>query len=249
MINKIIFIRTIKNFIKFNFYPDSKLTKDITFILKINKISKPLIFDVGAYQGNWINNYLRKFPKLKGYLFEPYEESFKLLKKRFKNNSRLKIFNVAVSSESSYLDVNVNTKAYTNSLLDLDPLASDSWENDELIHKEKVKVKVINLDSFYSEISNKNKRINLLKIDVQGNELRVLDGCKEFFANKFIDIILIEILVAPTYKSQSKISQLFNFFENYNFDLFGIYDIEKSNKYGKIQQFDALFIRNGLKIK
>ena len=91
---------------------------------------------------------MKIFPKLRGFLFEPYRISYEYLIKRFKNKNRLSIFNIALSSEIGTLDVNINTKAYTNSLLELDPLASESWKNDELQHKEKMKVLVNTLDSF-----------------------------------------------------------------------------------------------------
>ena len=70
-LNKII-IR-IKDLIKFYFLPNSKLTKDVINLLKINQINIPVIFDVGAYQGNFIKNYLKSFPKAYGFLFEPYD--------------------------------------------------------------------------------------------------------------------------------------------------------------------------------
>ncbi len=236
-------IRLIKNIIKDNFLPKSKLTKDVIYLLKKNQIDSPIIFDVGAFQGNWIKNYLKSFPNLKGFLFEPYRISYEYLIKRFKNKNRLSIFNIALSSEIGTLEVNINTKSYTNSLLELDPLASESWENDELKHKEKMKVFVNTLDSFYEKISKNINRINLLKLDVQGLEHEVLKGGHNLLDNKLIDIILIEMLVVPTYKKQSQLSKLFEILENYDYVLYGIYDIERGSKFGPIQQFDAIFTK------
>ena len=236
-------IKLIKNIIKDNFLPRSKLTKDVIYLLKKNNTAYPVIFDVGAYQGNWIKNYLKSFPKLRGFLFEPYRTSYEYLIKRFDNKKRLSIFNIALSSEIGTLDVNINTKAYTNSLLELDPLAPDSWGNDELKHKEKIKVLVNTLDSFYENITKNINRINLLKLDVQGLEYEVLRGGHNLLDKKLIDIILIEMLVVPTYKKQSQLSKLFEIFENYDYVLYGIYDIERGSKFGPIQQFDAIFTK------
>ena len=126
-----ILLRNAKKFVKYYFFPNSKLTKDLIYILKKNKIKEPVIFDVGAYHGNWIGNYLKYFPNAFAYLFEPYESSYNILKKRFKKKKRVNIFKNALSSTEGFMEVNINTKAYTNSLLDLDPLASKSWGNDE----------------------------------------------------------------------------------------------------------------------
>ena len=45
-------VRNSKKFVKYYFFPNSKLTKDILYLLKKNKIKEPVIFDVGAYHGN-----------------------------------------------------------------------------------------------------------------------------------------------------------------------------------------------------
>ena len=245
-LNKIII--NLKHLIKLYFFPNSKLTKDVINLLKINKIDAPVIFDVGAYQGNWIKNYLKSFPKSYGFLFEPYISSYEYLVNKYKYNERLLIYNCALSSENGNFDVNINTKTYTNSLLELDPLASESWKNDELKHKDKISVKVKTLDTFVLSMSGKKKRINLLKLDVQGLESEVLKGSIDLLTRELIDIIVIEMLVAPTYKSQSKLSDIFRTFEDFNYVLYGIYDIEKASKNDKIQQFDAVFTRKDFRL-
>lgn len=237
---KVIF--SIKNIIKFYLFPKSRLTKDVINLLKKNQISEPIIFDVGAYQGNWINNYLKSFPNSYGFLFEPYEPSYKFLVNKFRDKKRFYIHNLALSSQDGNLEVNINTKTYTNSLLELDPLASDSWKNDELKHKDKISTEVKTLDTFFEFISSEHKKINVLKLDVQGLESEVLKGSRNLLLNKKVDIIVIEMIVAPTYKSQSKISELFKIFEDYRYIFYGIYDIEKASKNDKIQQFDAIFV-------
>ena len=237
-------LRNAKKFVKYYFLPNSKLTKDLLYLLKKSKIKEPVIFDVGAYHGNWIGNYLKYFPNAFAYLFEPYESSYNILKKRFKKKIRVNIFKNALSSIEGYTEVNINTKTYTNSLLDLDPLASQSWANDELKHHKKMQVEVLTLDKFFTKISNEHKRINLIKLDVQGLESKVLNGGSNLLSEKLIDIILLEMIVAPTYNSQSKLSDLFRIFEENKYSLYGIYDIEKASEFGKVQQFDAIFIND-----
>ena len=85
-------------------------------------------------------------------------------------------------------------------------------------------------------------RINVLKLDVQGYESRVLKGAEILLNDCLIDILVLEVIVAPTYKDQSKISEIFKIFDKYNYKLYGIYDIEKNSKREKIQQFDVIFV-------
>ena len=78
-------------------------------------------------------------------------------------------------------------------------------------------------------------------MDVQGYESRVLKGAETLLKEFLIDILVLEVIVAPTYKDQSKIYEIFELFEKNNYKLYGIYDIEKNSKREKIQQFDAIF--------
>lgn len=237
-------IINIKKFIRSNFFPETELTKDIIFLLKKLNFKSPIIFDVGAYHGLWISKYLKKFPNTKAYLFEPSSNSFLRLSEKFKNNKKVTINQIALSNELGTQVFNLNTKQYTNSLLDLDNKASDSWINDKLENIAQEEVLVNTLDNFM--LDNNLKRINLLKLDVQGYESRVLDGALNTLTKGMIDFVLLEVIVAPTYNKQSKVSTLFDIFEKCNFKLYGIYDIEKSPKRSKIQQFDALFYNTNL---
>tara|TARA_Y100000589_G_C27152267_1_gene629431 strand:+ start:113 stop:844 length:732 start_codon:yes stop_codon:yes gene_type:complete len=234
----------LKYLIKRIFLSESNLTKDIIFLLNKINPKDPVIFDVGAYHGLWISTYIKKFEGAISYLFEPCKSSFSILNEKYKANQNINIFNIAMSNQLGSKLVNINTKEYTNSLLDLDEKASDSWQNEELKNSSKELVEVLSLDQF---CINKNiTKINLLKLDVQGYESRVLSGSKSLLQKGKVDLILLEIIVVPTYDKQSKVNELFNIFEENGFQLYGIYDIEKNPKRGKIQQFDALFYNENL---
>ena len=68
-----------------------------------------------------------------------------------------------------------------------------------------------------------------------------LKGAEMLLKERLIDILVLEVIVAPTYKNQSKISEIFGILDKNNYKLYGIYDIEKNSKREKIQQFDAIF--------
>ena len=237
VLKKIILL--IKLEIKKLFYFDSDLTKDIFFILEKLNFDKLTIVDVGAYKGLWTSRYIKKYRNINAYLIEPHKESFLNLQEKFRGVSNVKLFKVGISNVSEIKNVNVNSKAYTNSLLELDPEAPISWRKNKFEHLYQEKVQTITLQDFVN--TNKIKRINILKLDVQGYESRVLKGAEKLLKEFLIDILVLEVIVAPTYKDQSKISKIFEIFDNNNYKLYGIYDIEKNSKREKIQQFDAIF--------
>ena len=237
VLNKILLL--LKKFLKKIFYFDSDLTKDIFFILDKSNFNELTIVDVGAYKGLWTSRYLKKYPNIIAYSIEPHQESFLNLQNKFRALSNVKLFKVGISNINGIKDVNVNSKAYTNSLLELDPEAPKSWRKNKFEHLYREKVETITLQEFVKK--NKIKRINILKLDVQGYESRVLKGAEMLLKESLIDILVLEVIVAPTYKDQSKVNEIFEIFENNNYKLYGIYDIEKNSKREKIQQFDVIF--------
>jgi hypothetical protein len=82
-----------------------------------------------------------------------------------------------------------------------------------IIHKRR-KIKTISLDSF---LNKKKILVDLLKIDVEGSELKVLKGCEKNI--KKIKVILIEILNHNLINNYSK-SKIFSFLEKNNFSLY-----------------------------
>ena len=240
------FFLKIKAFIKEIVYYDSQLTKDIEYILKKLNFKNPIFCDVGAYKGLWICKYLKKFPNLVAYLIEPHEKSYLYLKEKFKNYENISLFKMGLSNSNEIEKVNINAKSYTNSFLEFDDNVSKSWKHEQFenLHKEEVKMK--KLTDFVKE--NNIPRINVLKLDVQGYESRVLNGAENLLRDNLVDLILLEVIIIPTYKDQSSVSEIFNIFESYDYSLYGIYDIEKKPKRSRLQQFDALFFKSSLNL-
>ena len=211
------FFLEFKSLIKQIFYADSPLTKDIEYILNQLNFKKPIFCDVGAHKGIWISTYLRKFPNLVAYLIEPHEKSYLYLQNKFKNYKNINLFKMGLSNSSEVQKVNVNAKSYTNSFLDFDKEVSKSWKNEQFENLYKEEVKMQKLTDFVVE--NNIPKINVLKLDVQGYESRVLNGAEQLLKENLIDLILLEIIVIPTYKNQSKVSEIFNIFDSYNYNL------------------------------
>ena len=77
-----------------------------------------------------------------------------------------------------------------------------------------MKVKTIRLDEYF-EMKNINK-IDLLKIDTEGHELKVLNGAEKAFENHKIKYLLIEIHSSNMYKDYRS-SDIYSFLKEKNF--------------------------------
>jgi FkbM family methyltransferase len=149
---------------------------------------------------------------------------FQLLEEKYKNNDNIILNNLGVSNTNGELEFNENildeTSTFESLNLDskyLEKKAKVLGVTKESIIVDKYKVAVISLSEFLK--SNESSSFDVLKIDVEGHELPVLEG---LFSNENqfkIRLIQLESHNDDMYLSNSKhedIDQLLNnngFFE------------------------------------
>lgn len=186
-LDKVFFINKLKKFLKYflNFFgldivQLQSIQNDLQIIFKneINKNIKIKILDIGAFTGNSIYEFREIFINSSIYSLEPSIYNFELLKKNTANLKDVKIFNIAASNKNGSATFYHNSWEYTSSLLKL----NNSEYKKKIENKFKYRgqnnttnsfnVKVNSLDSFIEE--NNIKSIDILKIDTQGNEIKVL---------------------------------------------------------------------------
>ena len=69
--------------------------------------------------------------------------------------------------------------------------ANQFWEGNPLLTQKEVKVDITTIDSYCQKQNIKS--IDILKMDVQGNEINVLKGAKQMLKEKRIKLIFTEI--------------------------------------------------------
>ncbi len=142
-----------------------------------------IVFDIGANIGWYGLNAAKQNKKIKVYAFEPIKETFDYLVKNIRINELKNIIpnNIGLSNKNSTVSFFVNPE-HSGS-------ASEKKITDKSINR--VKVTLRKLDDYC--VDNKIIKIDLIKCDVEGAELFVLEGGKNVF-QKFKPILLIEIL-------------------------------------------------------
>ena len=170
--------------------------KSIAFYLK-NKMNKiDVLFDVGSHMGTYTDLVLRTNPGCKSFLFEPQSKIFKKIEQKYSHDENVNVFNLAISDAEQKQNLNLNKHDLTASLLDFDP-KSNYLKFKALLYQTDINnmnyktelVQTITLEKFI--VDNNLEKIDLLKIDTEGNEFNVLKGLKKKI--NIVNNILIEI--------------------------------------------------------
>ena len=128
--------------------------------LQQNLKPQTVIIDIGARKGSWYKNIARFFPDSIAHLFEPTPNIVSQTKRKF-NKEHQHVHQIALSNEEGTLDFHID--------LDLGGWSGLTKQR-ENGNYQTIQVEVKTLDSF------KFKNVGLIKIDVEGNELKTLQG-------------------------------------------------------------------------
>jgi len=175
-------------------------------IKKLINVSQPLIFDVGANQGQSIERFKTIFSDCLIHCFEPIVEECKKIKEKYLGDNLVILNNVGLSNTNESLELNITSRSGLSSFKK--PNLKSEWAEQrsaslgiskEDFIKKTEKINCIKLDDYCEK--NNIEKINILKIDTQGYEDKVLQGGAKLLNNKKIDLIQVEIIHSENYEN------------------------------------------------
>lgn len=205
-----------------------------------------VIFDVGAYIGDIAATYKRMFPQSTIYCFEPFPDSFQKLTQLCRDAS-IKAHQIAFSDKKGKTTFHINVDLSCNSLLP--PTESDfKCYSAKSIKDGEIQVETNTIDNFCADVGISG--IDILKLDVEGAEVNVLDGASRMLSKQAIKLIYSEVMFIPHYTDGCLFHELTTFLKKHGYTLFNLYHL-RSAKNGQLKWGNAIFlspeIRAGIK--
>lgn len=171
-----------------------------------------VVFDVGAKNGRYTSQFLRIFPEAKIYTVDCAPKAIEVLERDFGNNERVQIVPLAFDNVGLTLPFYVCQMSGSSSL---HPITRTFAQ--ETCTTETIQVKTITLDEYCKQLVIPH--VDLLKIDTEGHDLRVLRGARRMLEEHRISFVHVELLFFPYYQFQCWYYEVAGYLEEHGYAL------------------------------
>lgn len=177
---------------------------EIDFLRNLRSYRYPRIFDVGANVGIFTLAASRILPSAVIHVFEPDAYAFTRLWKNCSDLRKVTCINEGVGKSEGI--AKLYSAEIASALASTFPQKGISRD-----------ISITTIDSYCHR--HKIWDITLLKIDVEGDEMNVLEGAQELMYSGRIDMVMFELGIGSIYR-RNYLLDFCKFFEKYNFNLF-----------------------------
>lgn len=197
------------------------------------------IVEVGAADGRDAEYYAELFPQARILAVEPVPESYAKLASRMSRVDRLTAVNAALTTQVGKAEFHVARLADASSLLPAKPTGSNYDEYTTSRHT--IEVETTTLDALCRQ--HGITEIDLLKMDVQGAEMRILSAACDLLERSAIGAIYTEVQFTQFYHDAARFHDVAHFLSRHDFRLHNLYNLIHDHR-GQLLWGDAIFLHN-----
>jgi FkbM family methyltransferase len=185
-------------------------------------VEAKMILDVGANEGKVAEAALRTYPNSQIICFEPVAATFHALQQRLAPyGNRVIYFNEALSDCNTKAEINLTNFNGANSLQPQPEFHKANNPHVREIGKEVITL--VRLDDVAAKLPT--QKIDIMKIDVEGHELKVLQGGREFLRHN-VDMVIVEIaMMRDASFAQQAVYEIFALMKELGFALVNVFDL------------------------
>tara|TARA_Y200000002_G_scaffold95356_1_gene76985 strand:+ start:426 stop:1133 length:708 start_codon:yes stop_codon:yes gene_type:complete len=204
----------------FDFFTQQKILKVLSKNFENNSLS--VLVDVGSHKGEYINSIKKKFNIQKIYGFEPNPDIYEILKKKIVDE-KINLFNFGISDENGKIEFYKNLETSSSTINKLNTKSKYYKKKYFLLNifnskevTKKIEINVLRLDEFIH--LNKIDKIDLIKIDTEGYEFKVIKSLKKKIKN--VKIIHLEHHFDDMIVKNYKLTDIHNYLKKNGFEKF-----------------------------
>tara|TARA_B100000401_G_C52778164_1_gene706800 strand:+ start:576 stop:1328 length:753 start_codon:yes stop_codon:yes gene_type:complete len=206
----------------------------ILYLLKKKNFIPNFIVDVGCGYGEWTKKLLKIFPSSSYFLFDADKNNNNKLYNLKEKNKNINYKICLLSNDKKYYKF--YNMGYGSSIFEEQ---TDYKRKIEEILSTRLK------DELPKNLINFNN--NLIKLDVQGSELKILDGLEDLIES--FEVIIMEVSLHNYNKNSPLFDEVINYMRSKSFRLYDIFDPKRLGKDNSfLLQFDCMFVRNDSKL-
>lgn len=201
-----------------------------------------VLVDVGANEGQYAASIRALGFNGQIISFEPLDGALPTLRNRCVNDGDWQFHQLAIGDRNAEAIIKVAGNLESSSILPMMDVHVDAYPESKYVAEQKVNV--TRLDSILpGNLKGGEKDRLMLKLDVQGYELKALHGADGIFDQ--VEIVDIEVSLLPLYEGQPSLVELINFFETRGFIPVSFENAFTDPRNGHALQVDAVFMRGG----
>lgn len=202
-----------------------------------HKVGLPMhvVFDVGANIGQTALFFNRHFPDATITSFEPVSGAYNKLAANVKHIGRIRCHQFALGEKKEFLEIRLFPDSQSTHNTIVESIMSRYGNQVE-------KIEVTTGDTFCRE--HDIQEIDLLKIDTEGYEMKVLKGFSEMLKKSKIKAIYCEAGFNPDNKRNTFFNDLLLFAHENGFRFFGLYELVNINIKTGYHYANILFVHN-----
>lgn len=211
----------------------------------LGPLPDPVIFDGGAFVGDTALQYKALFPDSHLTCFEPFPDSFQKLQARTSHLSRVTLVNAALADTAGHARLNINTDLSSNSLFGR-PRDAKAYYDPASVNVKQEEVELITLDAYCA--ARKIARVDILKLDTEGAELKVLKGGESLLKQRAIGMVYAEVMFIPHYEGGVLFYELCAYLASWGYSLFNVYELKRAPD-GQLRWGNAIFLNSDLRAR
>lgn len=190
------------------------------------------ILDIGANRGLWTREAIKFFPEARYTLVEPQDELKANVQDLLDRGCKIQWINAGASDRPGTLPLTIAASDGSSTFVMTDRHGQSTGSQQKA-----VPVRTVN-EIVYSGGAGIPE---MVKIDAEGFDLRVLAGASDLFGRT--DIFLVEAVVCGNY--ENAVERVIRFMAEARYRLIDITDLNRSPKHGVLWLSELAFLRNG----